>query len=280
MQEAIDTIIRRALEEDMPKGDVTTDPLFENQKSKAKLIARADGVLAGTEVGGRVFTLLDSSLTYKTLMNDGDFVKNGDTIATVAGDTASILKAERTALNLMQRMSGISTATKGYQDLISHTDCKILDTRKTAPNLRILDKQAVRTGGGENHRFSLSDMVLIKDNHINAAGDLTSAVETLREKHGEHMPIEVEVETLAQFEEALKTSADRILLDNMSTDMMRECVRLNNKKKELEASGDMTLDRVKSVAESGVDFISVGALTHSVLAFNISLRFLKEEDDR
>lgn len=273
MNKQIEFIIENALREDLPMGDVTTDALFKEQVSKAILIAKDTGIVSGLDVFAAVMRHVDDKLEIVFNIHDGSAIRKGDRLGHIHGKTASILKAERTALNLLQRMSGIATMTRQFVDATSDTDCKVYDTRKTAPNLRILDKRAVRDGGGVNHRFSLSDMVLIKDNHISAAGSITAAVTATRNHVGGSKEIEVEVETVKQFEEALRTDADRIMLDNMGLDTMRRCVSLNRGVKFLEASGNMTLERVPAVANTGVDAISVGALTHSVTAFDISLRF-------
>ncbi len=267
----VDKIIKDALNEDMPNGDVTTDNLIPiDSKSDAKFIAKEDGVISGCKVVRRVFELIGGQFELKFLVNDGDTVKPYDVIATLSGDTRTILKGERVALNLFQRMSGIATTTKKFTDeLVGKT--KILDTRKTTPNLRYLEKLAVVHGGGTNHRYSLSDMAMLKDNHIDAAGGITKAVNKIRPLV--NCKIEVEVENLEQFKEALNTECDIIMLDNMSNEIMRECVLLNNNKKELEASGNMTVSRIKEVSQIGVDYISVGALTHSPKALDISLKF-------
>ena len=269
--EIVDKIITDALNEDMPNGDVTTDNLIpKNHQSKAMLIAKEDGVISGLMIVERVFKLVGGNVNIIFNKFDGDLVKTYDVIATISGDTKTILKGERVALNLLQRMSGIATITNKFVNEVE-ANTKILDTRKTTPNLRYLEKLAVNHGGGVNHRYSLSDMVMIKDNHIDACGSITKAVETIRPKV--NCKIEVEVETLEQFKEALNTQCDIIMLDNMSLDLMQECVKLNNHKKKLEASGNMILSRVKEVSHIGVDFISVGALTHSVKALDISLKF-------
>jgi nicotinate-nucleotide pyrophosphorylase (carboxylating) len=276
MDSTIDDIITRALKEDLPKGDITSQALFTTQQSEAFFLAKATGTVSGIAVAKRVFELVDNTLYFKPIQHDGEDVESGDLIAIVQGKTASILAAERTALNIMQRMSGISTATKRYVNAIKGTNAAIMDTRKTVPNLRVLDKLAVSLGGGVNHRMSLSDQVLIKDNHIHAAEGITNAVETVRQATNPEMLIEVEVETFEQFEEALNTSANIVMLDNMSTDLMRQCVERNQHFKKLEASGNITLSTVRAVAETGVDYISIGALTHSVTAFDISLKFQHE----
>lgn len=267
----VDKIIKDALNEDMPQGDVTTDNLIpDGHKSKAMFIAKEDGVLSGVEVVKRVFELVGGKTTIKFYKKDGDRVSKMDIIAKIEGETKTILKGERVALNLFQRMSGIATITNKFVSKVKG-NTKILDTRKTMPGLRYLDKLAVTHGGGTNHRYSLSDMVMLKDNHIDAVGGITKAVEMIKPKV--NVKIEVEVETLEQFKEALNTECDIIMLDNMSNDLMRECVEINNHKKLLEASGNMSLERVEEVSLTGVDFISVGAITHSVKALDISLKF-------
>ena len=272
MEKEILEIIKKALKEDMPKGDVTTDNLIpQNHQSKAYFIAKEDGVISGVEVAKAVFMEVGGNVNINFTVKDGDKVKNKQVIGTIEGDTKTILKGERVALNIMQRMSGIATTTNRYvKELVG--DCKILDTRKTTPNLRILEKKAVVDGGGTNHRYCLSDMVMIKDNHIDAVGSIKKAVSLAKSK-APKVRIEVEVESLEQFKEALETECDIIMLDNMSNELMLKCVLLNNKKKLLEASGNMTLERIASVSRVGVDFISVGALTHSVKSLDISLKF-------
>lgn len=269
--EILDKIIKDALNEDMPYGDITTDNIFDdNHKSDALFIAKEDGIISGVDVIKRVFELVGGNVYLKFNFNDGDKIKNKEIIATISGSTKTILKGERVALNLVQRMSGIATITNKFVSKLKG-NTKLLDTRKTTPNLRYLEKLAVVHGGGTNHRYSLSDMVMLKDNHIEACGSITNAVEKI--KPLVNCQIEVEVENLVQFKEALNTNCDIIMLDNMPNDLMRECVILNNNKKKLEASGNMTLDRIEDVSLTGVDFISVGALTHSPKALDISLKF-------
>jgi nicotinate-nucleotide pyrophosphorylase (carboxylating) len=265
-------LIRRALAEDMPNGDVTTDSLFGTQRSSALLMAKEDGVLAGIDVARQVFLTVDSQVLFTPYAQDGQTLKKGDKIASVYGLTKSLLKAERVALNFLQRMSGIATLTRSYVEAAG-TETKILDTRKTTPTLRILEKMAVKAGGGTNHRMSLSDMAMIKDNHIQAAGSITEAVRIVKEKYPVGILIEVEVESLEQYREALKTAADVVMLDNMSLELMAACAKIAHPGKRLEASGNMTLDLIGSVAKTGVDFISVGALTHSFRSLDISMRF-------
>lgn len=271
--EKLDRLILEAIREDMPEGDVTTDALFTDQTSKAHFIAKQDGVLSGIDVARRVFAIVDPDATFEAHAADGAPVRRGDVIAIVYGRTASLLKAERIALNFLQRMSGIATKTAAFVAQTAGTAAKILDTRKTTPTLRFLEKQAVRDGGGTNHRMGLSDMAMIKDNHIKAAGSIAAAVAIVKSRVPCGIPIEVEVETLAQFLEAAETAADIIMLDNMDTATMARCVSLNKGGKKLEASGNMTLGRIAEVAATGVDYISAGALTHSVEALDVSLRF-------
>lgn len=272
MNEEIINIIKNALNEDMPAGDITTDNLIpENHQSKAYFIAKEDGIISGVEVVEEVFRIVGGNYDLIFNVKSGDRVSNKQIIGTVTGDTRTILKAERVSLNLLQRMSGIATTTNLYVKQLAG-DCKILDTRKTTPNLRILEKQAVKDGGGTNHRYCLSDMVMIKDNHIDAVGSITEAVGLARAKTN-GVKIEVEVETYEQFLEALATDCDIIMLDNMSNELMKKCVIENNHLHKLEASGNMNLNRIKEVSSLGVDYISVGALTHSVKALDISLKF-------
>ncbi len=272
--ETIDTIIKNALAEDMPNGDITSDYLIsKDQTSKANLIAKEEGVISGLDVFVRTFDFLEGDLEITLYKNNGDHVHVGDIIATLDGHTLKILKGERVALNLLQRMSGVATLTNQFVKCL-HPESKtqILDTRKTTPNLRYLEKRAVLDGGGTNHRYSLSDQVMIKDNHIKAVGSISKAVEISRLNNPRPIKIEVEVETLEQLKEALNTDCDIIMLDNMDTDTMAKAVTMNTDKY-LEASGNMTSDRIYETSEIGVDFISVGALTHSYTSLDISLKF-------
>ncbi|NLX64262.1 MAG: carboxylating nicotinate-nucleotide diphosphorylase [Clostridiaceae bacterium] len=270
----VDDIILRALKEDMPMGDITTESTVpEDETSSARLIAKEDMVVAGLEVFCRVFILLDQNIYIERYVNDGDKVKTGTVILKISGNSRAILKAERTALNLLQRMSGIATATRKFVDILEGTKAKIVDTRKTAPGLRYLDKMAVRMGGGANHRFSLSDGVLIKDNHIKASGGITAAVKRARERVPHTVKIEVETETMEQVKEALAAGADIIMLDNMKPEDMKEAVAYINGRALTEASGNITADNLAIVAKTGVDLISSGSLTHSVKAADISLKF-------
>ncbi len=274
MDERIIKIIKDALKEDIPTIDVTTDNLFTDEISEGVFIAKEPGVLSGVEVMKKVFEILDASIIIKVLNSDGIFVDKGEIIAIISGRTSSILKGERVALNLLQRMSGIASLTNLFVREVGNNHTKILDTRKTTPNLRILEKMAVVHGGGINHRFSLSDQVMIKDNHIKSAGSIDKAVRIIKSKIDQNIRIEVEVESIDQFIEASKTECDIIMLDNMNNDLMKECVAKNSGKL-LEASGNMVLSRIKEVAQTGVDFISVGALTHSYKSMDISLKFNK-----
>jgi len=270
----IDNIIMNALKEDMPLGDITTDNTIDSSsKSEGLFIAKESGIIAGLDVAERVFKLLDAEVSFTKNVEDGAHVNKGDIIARVEGNTRALLKGERTALNLLQRMSGIATKTNEFCRKISGLPAKIVDTRKTAPGLRYLDKYAVRVGGGQNHRYCLSDGVLIKDNHIKAAGGIKNAVKMVKAQIPHTIKIEVETETLGQVKEALESGADIIMLDNMSLETMAEAVKLINKRALVEASGNVSLDRVYDIAATGVDIISVGELTHSVKAFDISLKF-------
>jgi nicotinate-nucleotide pyrophosphorylase (carboxylating) len=275
--------IMQALEEDRYDGDVTTlatiDPL---QKGTAVIISKGEGVLSGADVALQVFMLLDQTITVNKLRKDGDRLEPGDRVMEVSGPMSSLLVAERTALNFMQRMSGIATRTRSYADLIAHTRARILDTRKTAPGLRYFDKEAVKTGGGMNHRFGLFDLVLIKDNHIDAAGGIVEAVGRARAylvEKGLTMQIEVEVRSLDELKLALGASPDIILLDNFSLDHTRravDLVKVDHPRVTLEASGNISRETIVGVAETGVDFISIGELTHSVTALDLSMTIAKE----
>jgi len=268
-------IIQRALDEDIQSGDVTTQAIIPGEVlGKGKFLVKANGVIAGLSVAKNVFKMIDDEIGFKVLIPDGGKVKVGDIVAEVEGKASSILTAERTALNFLQRMSGIATLTNNFVEKIEHTKAKILDTRKTVPGLRLLDKEAVRLGGGTNHRIGLFDLFLIKDNHIEIAGSIINAVnacENFQKKNNSNLKIEVETKNLEEAKEALSCNVDIIMLDNFNTEMMKEAVILINGKCLVEASGNINIDNVKEVAETGVDFISVGALTHSVKALDISL---------
>ena len=269
----VDDLIKNAIKEDINYIDVATDYLLdENEVSEAVFVAKADGILCGIDVAMRVFQLLDEGFTCVIHKKDGDEIKKGDLIAELKGKTVRLLKGERTALNLIQHMSGIATITNECVKETIGTNATIADTRKTLPGLRSLQKYAVTCGGGRNHRYNLSDCAMLKDNHIDAKGGITPAVKALREKIGHTVKIEVETRTLDEVKEALSAGADIIMLDNMSNETMAEAVKIVNSKALLEASGNLTKERIHSVAQLGVDILSIGALTHSVEAFDISMR--------
>ncbi|MCI8360443.1 MAG: carboxylating nicotinate-nucleotide diphosphorylase [Clostridiales bacterium] len=276
MQFYIDDLIKNALLEDVNYIDTTADYLLDEQRSTGRFLAKADGVLCGLEVARRVFTLLDPEVTFVGRKQDGDRLQKGEVFATVTGKTAVLLKGERTALNLLQHMSGIATATAQAVELVKGTRAMITDTRKTLPGLRPLQKYAVVCGGGRNHRFNLSDGAMLKDNHIDAAGGIAPAVEKLRGKLGHMVKLEVETRNLEEVAQALKAGADVIMLDNMDCDTMRQAVELTGGRALLEASGGITAGTLRQVAETGVDIISIGALTHSVTAFDISMKIQPE----
>ena len=270
----IDDIIKTALTEDINYIDSTTDLLIpEDDISEAYFMAKDSGVLAGVEVAARVIKLLDENIEVKFLFKDGDRVQKGDVIAEFKGNTAAMLKAERTSLNLIQHMSGIATYTRKCVDLVEGTNASVTDTRKTLPGLRPLQKYSVVAGGGKNHRYNLTDAAMLKDNHIDAYGGITAAVNALRKKAGHMLKIEVEARTLDDVKEALDCKTDVIMLDNMSCEEMKKAVELTAGRAKLEASGNVTLDTIREIAETGVDIISLGALTHSVKAFDISMKW-------
>ena len=275
-KEHIEQAVGSALAEDLASGDITTDLLVQSDLvGKASILVKRDGVLAGIDVAKEVFRQVDPSLHFKALVRDGAKVRKGDVVATVEGKVASILRAERTALNFLQHLSGIATETARYVDAVSGTKAIITDTRKTIPGLRLLEKYGVRAGGGRNHRLNLGDGVLIKDNHLVALRSsgvgLGEAVKQARERAPRAMKVEIEVESVKQAREALSAGADIIMLDNMNVKDMRRVVELVQGRALLEASGGITLDNVRSVAEAGVDLISVGTLTHSAKALDISV---------
>lgn len=271
---AISQCIKRALEEDIGAGDVTTDSIVPAGATlRGRIIAKQDGIVAGLEVANEVFRVLSAQVVFDARVADGSRVTKGSVLADVSGEARALLTGERTALNFLGRMSGIATLTRQFVDAVAGTNATILDTRKTAPGLRTLDKLAVQLGGGQNHRTGLFDMVLIKDNHIDFAGSITAAVHRVR-AGGTTLPIEVETRTLENVREALGLGVERILLDNMSTETMRQAVELTNGRAKLEASGNVTLENVFEVARTGVDYISVGALTHSPRVFDVSLEWV------
>jgi len=272
-------IVARALAEDIGPGDVTTAAVvLEGHISSGRIIAKAAGVAAGVEVAREVFRQVEPRIQFTPGLRDGAPVESGREIATVEGPTAGILTAERTALNFLQRMSGIATLTAEYVRAVEGTGAAILDTRKTAPGLRALDKYAVTVGGGRNHRFGLYDGILIKDNHIRAAGGVKEAIGRAREAR-HTLRIEVEVTDLAELQEALEAEADAILLDNMDVDMLREAVKRVAGRAITEASGGVSLERVAEIASTGVDLISIGRLTHSAPALDISLELINKYAD-
>ncbi len=273
MQFQIDDIIKAALLEDINYIDVTTDYLVDDERiSTAKYVSKDEGVLCGIDVAMRVFKLLDENAKCEIFIHDGEEVKKGDVIAEITAKTRALLKGERTALNLVQHMSGIATATNKCVKLIEGTKASIAETRKTLPGLRVLQKYAVTVGGGKNHRYNLSDCAMLKDTHLDAYGTITNAVNALREKMGHTVKIEVEVQNLTQLNEALEVGCEIIMLDNMSCEEMAEAVRITNGRAKLEASGNVTSETIRKIAETGVDIISMGALTHSVKAFDISMK--------
>jgi nicotinate-nucleotide pyrophosphorylase (carboxylating) len=268
-------ILRRALEEDLGAGDITTSLLIpEENKSSAQYIAKAEFVLAGLPFIQELFRQLDPSVHIKTTLNDGFRASTGDSLGEISGKTRSILAGERTSLNLLQRLSGIATMSSIYVEKIKGTRAKIVDTRKTTPCLRFMEKYAVRVGGGQNHRFGLFDGILIKDNHIQALGNIRDAVAKAKSAH--HLTkIEVEVSNTHDLSIAIESGADIVMLDNMSIEEMKESVRVSKGRVLLEASGGINLENVRAVAETGVDFISVGSLTHSSPSVDISLEIVK-----
>jgi len=276
MKIKIDEYIINALKEDISSEDITTNAVLPvGQKASAQLICKESGIISGLEVFQRVFQLLDETAAFDCSFKDGDAVKNGELIGTIRGDTRAILSGERTALNYLQRMSGIASFTSGLAAELAGTNTKLLDTRKTTPNMRIFEKYAVKTGGGYNHRYNLSDGVLIKDNHICAAGGVKNAILMAKEYAPFVRKIEVEVETLDMLDEALEAGADIIMLDNMDDETVRLAVKKVAGKALTECSGNMSKDRLRKLAEMGVDFISVGALTHSAPILDLSLKNLE-----
>lgn len=274
----VDEIIKRALMEDINNNDIASDSIFsKNDRSVAIAVAKEGGIISGIEVFFRVFQIMNSDFNFESFVKDGDRVTSGTDICAIEGPTREILMAERTALNIIQRMSGISTLSRAYADAVEGSDCKIVDTRKTTPGIRILEKYAVKAGGCYNHRFNLSDTAMIKDNHIRAAGSISRAVKKVKENIGHTVKIEVEVKSREEMIEAFEAGADIIMLDNMNADKIGENVlffrkSLDSKKKViLEASGNISLENVGAIAATGIDVISCGKLTHSVKALDISL---------
>ncbi len=275
-EDAADALIETALKEDMPKGDITSENIIPaDSKSEAIILAKEEGVLAGIDVAERVFHKIDPSIVFKKNLNDGQKFRKGQKLATILGSSISLLKGERTALNFLQRMSGIATTTQKFVRALQGTKTKILDTRKTTPGLRSLEKYAVKMGGGGNHRFNLSEMVLIKDNHLRIVGSISQAVKSAKERIKPGVRVEVEATSIKEVQEAVQSGADMIMLDNMPKEAMKEVVKRVKGKVPLEVSGKVSLRRVKEIASLGVDFISVGSLTHSYKSVDISIEFLR-----
>lgn len=273
----IDDIIKTALSEDINYIDSTADLLIsEESVSSAYFVAKDDGVLAGIEPALRVFTILDPEMKIELFKKDGDKIKKGDIIANFSGHTRLMLKAERTSLNILQHMSGIASYTNKCVEAVAGTKASITDTRKTLPGLRALQKYAVTVGGGKNHRYNLTDAAMLKDNHIDAYGGITAAVEALRKKAGHMLQIEVETRNLDEVKEAVACGVNVIMLDNMTNEQMKEAVDYIGGRAKTEASGNVTLENIRAKAETGVDIISLGALTHSVKAFDISMKWRKD----
>ena len=270
----LESIAKMALVEDIGGGDITTMlTVSESEECRAVISAKEKGIIAGLDVANAVFDAMDGDVSFRASLADGMRLSVGEEIALVVGLARNILTAERVALNFLQRMSGIATLTAKYVSLVSHTKARVVDTRKTTPGLRRLEKYSVVIGGGHNHRFGLSDGILIKDNHIAAAGGLTSAIKAAKQLAPHTLKIEVEVTSLDQLDEAINAGAEAVLLDNMSLEMMRQAVELAGGRIQLEASGGVNEDNIKDIAETGVDLISIGALTHSAPALDISMNF-------
>ena len=276
MKMNMDELILMALREDISSEDITTNSVMrEYKKGTVQLICKQDGIVAGLPVFERTFHLLDEKTEVKFYTKDGNAVKKGEILAEVIGDIRILLSGERTALNYLQRMSGIATYTNNVVKLLEGSKIKLLDTRKTTPNMRIFEKYAVKMGGGNNHRYNLSDGILLKDNHISAAGGVANAIKLAKEYAPFVRKIEVEVEDLKMMKEALEAGADIIMLDNMTPEMMKEAVKMANGKAEIECSGNITKENIKKVIETGVDYISSGALTHSAPILDVSLKNLR-----
>jgi nicotinate-nucleotide pyrophosphorylase (carboxylating) len=262
-----------SLQDLLTKGDITSHPTISaDTQLSGKITAKQDGVVAGLPVAEAVFKLVDPAISFTTLINDGYHIEEGQVVAIVDGPGSAVLTAERLALNFLGRLSGIATLTNAFVQEVAGTNAVILDTRKTLPGFRRLDKYAVRMGSGENHRMGLYDMVMVKDNHIDGAGGIKAAVERVRQEYGHQYPIEVEVKDLDEMETALELEVDRIMLDNMDLATMRQAVERTAGRIPLEASGNVSLERIRAIAETGVDYISIGALTHSVPVFDFSMR--------
>lgn len=271
----VDKLIMQALEEDITSEDISTNAVMPvYQKGQVELICKQDGIVAGLGVFQRVFELLDDTVTFDMRAKDGDEVKNGDLMAVITGDIRALLSGERTALNYLQRMSGIATYTHSIAEMLKGSKTTLLDTRKTTPNMRVFEKYAVKVGGGSNHRFNLSDGVMLKDNHIGAAGSITRAVQMAKEYASFVHKIEVEVENLEMVKEAADAGADIIMLDNMSPEEMKEAIRIIDGRALTECSGNVTKENIQNMIDVGVDYVSSGALTHSAPIMDISLKNL------
>lgn len=276
----MDRLIKQALEEDIGNEDVSTNSVMPDYaKGRVKLICKQDGVICGLNVFGRVFGLLDENTSVEIFVKDGDEVKKGQLLAIVSGDIRVLLSGERVALNFLQRMSGVATYTRSVVKLLEGSKIRLLDTRKTTPNMRVFEKYAVRVGGGYNHRYNLSDGVLLKDNHIGAAGGVKRAVEMAREYAPFVRKIEVEVENLQMCKEALDAGADIIMLDNMSVDDMKKAVEMIGGRAITECSGNITLENIEKIKQTGVDYVSSGALTHSAPILDLSLKELHPDKE-
>ena len=275
----VDDYIINTLKEDITSEDVSTNAVMpEDKQGKADLICKQDGIVCGLDVFERTFKILDDTSRFEANFKDGDFVKKGDLIGVIYGDVKAILSGERTALNYLQRMSGIATMTREYVNELDGYKTVLLDTRKTTRNMRPFEKHAVKVGGATNHRYNLSDGVLLKDNHIGAAGSVTKAIEMAKAYAPFVRKIEIETETLEQVKEALEAGADIIMLDNMDNETMRKAVEMIDGRAQTECSGNVTKERLKEIAEIGVDFVSCGALTHSAMIMDVSLKNLKTID--
>jgi len=273
----IDPIIEAALQEDLPQGDITSESIIpDGSRSRAIILAKEDGILAGMDVASRVFEKIDPDVEFKREKDDGQKFSKGETLAELEGSSISILKGERTALNFLQRMSGIATTTGRFVEALKGTRTKILDTRKTTPGLRNLEKYAVKMGGGQNHRRNLSEMVLIKDNHLKLVGSISEAVKRAKERVAPGIKVEVEATCLAEVQEAVRSGADMVMLDNMSMGKMKEVVKWVEGRIPIEVSGSVTLSKIREIAALGIDFISVGSLTHSYRSVDISMEFMGE----
>lgn len=271
----IDSLVDGALKEDMPAGDITSENIIPPESiSEAIILAKEDGILAGIYVAKRVFEKIDPSISFRIHRKDGEEIKRGDKLAVLKGPSISLLKGERTALNFLQRLSGIATETSKFSSVLKNTKTKVLDTRKTTPGLRKLEKYAVKMGGGENHRLNLSEMVMIKDNHLKIIGSISEAIRLAKKRIKSGIRVEVEATSLEEVKEAVKCGADIIMLDNMPLNEMKDAVDWISGRVPVEVSGNVTLSKAKKIAQIGVDFISVGALTHSYKSLDISMELL------